>query len=105
MLKRLFVTNGHYITSHQRLLQPSFEFNEDFDLLSSEKNDIGNHAGLQFQFNVTWHFLSLIIGVFYQLTYCVDGAQAIFDPNQSHYNSIIWVTARLEKKSNYIYMN
>lgn len=31
------------------------------------------------------------------MTYYVDGAQAIFDPDRSHYNSIIWVTAKLQK--------
>lgn len=45
-----------------------------------------------------------VISVFYRVTYYVYGAQAIFDPDRSHYNSIIWVTAKLQK-SNYIHMN
>lgn len=69
-----------------------------------EKNEIENHDGLLFRFNVTGHFLFGVIAVFYRVTYYVDGAQAIFDPDRSHYNSIIWVTAKL-KKSNYIHMN
>lgn len=57
-------------------------------------------------FNLMWQGISCfgVISVFYRVTYYVDGAQAIFDPDRSHYNSIIWVTAKLQK-SNYIHMN
>lgn len=51
-------------------------------------------------FNLMWQGISCfgVISVFYRVTYYVDGAQAIFDPDRSHYNSIIWVTAKLQKE-------
>lgn len=66
-----------------------------------QKFDIENHEGLQFQFNVTSHFLACVIGVFYRVTYYIDSATANFYSDRSHYTSIIWVIAKLEK-SNYI---